>query len=208
MALRPALTRDDVERGYNNRAAVPEHPYWLEQFVTRSRDAVAALPPQEIRYGSGPKETLDLFVPASPPRGTLMFIHGGYWRMLDKADHAFVAPPFVRAGYAVAVVNYDLCPDVSIAAIVDECRRAVAWIAREGPRHGAPAPVVIAGHSAGGHLAAMMVATDWRAYGFDATPFAGAVSLSGIHDLEPLVLFAHNADFKLDESAARAVSPV
>jgi arylformamidase len=208
LASRPAMTRDDVERGYNNRAAVPEHPYWLDRFATQSRDAALSLSPREIRYGGGPKETLDLFVPADPARGTLMFIHGGYWRALDKADHAFVAPAFVAEGIAVAVINYDLCPDVTIATIVEQCRRAVTWVAREGPQHGAPPPLVIAGHSAGGHLAAMMIATDWRAHGFDAVPFVASVSLSGVHDLEPLVLFAHNVDFRLDEAAARAVSPV
>jgi arylformamidase len=202
------MTRDDVERGYNNRAAVPEHPYWLDRFATQSRDAALSLSPREIRYGSGPKETLDLFVPADPARGTLMFIHGGYWRALDKADHAFVAPAFVAAGIAVAVINYDLCPDVTIATIVEQCRRAVTWVAREGPQNGAPPPLVISGHSAGGHLAAMMIATDWRAHGFDAAPFVASVSLSGVHDLEPMVLFAHNVDFRLDEAAAHAVSPV
>ena len=109
---------------------------------------------------------------AGAPRGTFVFIHGGYWRALDKDDVAFVAAPFVEQGIAVANVNYDLCPAVSIAAIVDECRRAVAWTAREGPKHGAAADsVVVGGHSAGGHLAAMMNVTDWSAYGFAAPPF-------------------------------------
>lgn len=204
-----ALTRDDVERGYNNRAAVADHPYWLDQFAQRSHDAVAALSPlRDVRYGSGPKETLDLFVPAEGARGTLLFIHGGYWRALDKADHSFVAPRFVDAGLAVAVINYDLCPDVTIATIVEQCRRAVGWTAREGPRHGAPAPLVIAGHSAGGHLVAMLMATDWRERGFDVAPFAGGVTLSGVHDLEPLVLFSHNVDLRLDEPTARTLSPI
>jgi arylformamidase len=203
------LTAEEVERGYNNRAAVPEHPYWFEQFAARSKAAVDALRPmQDLRYGGGPKETLDLFVPSERARGTLMFIHGGYWRALDKSEHAFVAPPFVAAGYAVANVNYDLCPDVTIAHIVDETRRAVEWVAREGPKHGAPAPLVIAGHSAGGHLAAMMYVTDWRARGFAAPPFAGAVSLSGVHDLTPLVLYSLNTDFRLDDAEARRLSPV
>ena len=203
------LTPEQVERGYNNRAAVPEHPYWFEQFAVRSHAAVDALRPvQDIRYGPGPKETLDLFVPAQPARGTLMFIHGGYWRALDKSEHAFVAPAFVAAGYAVANVNYDLCPDVTLAAIVEESRRAVEWIAREGKKHGAPAPLVIAGHSAGGHMAAMMYATDWRARGFAEAPFAGGVSLSGVHDLTPLVLYSLNADFRLDDAEARRLSPI
>ena len=203
------LSPEEVERGYNNRAAVPAHPYWFEQFAVRSKSAVDALRPvQDIRYGPGPNETLDLFVPEQPARGTLMFIHGGYWRALDKSEHAFVAPAFVAAGYAVANVNYDLCPDVTIAAIVEQARRAVEWIAREGGKHGAPAPLVMAGHSAGGHLVAMMYATDWHARGFAAAPFAGGVSLSGVHDLTPLVLYSLNADFRLDDAEARRLSPI
>jgi len=203
------LSPEEVERGYNNRAAVPAHPYWFEQFAVRSKSAVDALRPvQDIRYGPGPNETLDLFVPEQPARGTLMFIHGGYWRALDKSEHAFVAPAFVAAGYAVANVNYALCPDVTIAAIVEQARRAVEWIAREGGKHGAPAPLVMAGHSAGGHLAAMMYATDWRKRGFAAAPFAGGVSLSGVHDLTPLVLYSLNADFRLDDAEARRLSPI
>ncbi len=138
-----------------------------------------------------------------------MFLHGGYWRMLDKSDFSFVAAPFVARGYAVAVVNYDLCPDVSIATIVDEARRAVAWLAREGAAHGAnPDRIVVGGHSAGGHLAAMLFATDWAALGLARDPIAGAVSLSGVHDLAPMVQFSFNADFKLDAAEAARLSPV
>ena len=209
MTARAPTTPDEAERGYNNRAAVPEHPYWLDQFVVRSQAAIAALRPAlDVRYGPGAKETLDLFVPATPARGTLLFIHGGYWRSFDKADHAFVAPAFVTAGFAVAVVNYDLCPQVTIATIVDQCRRATAWLAREGPQRGAPAPIVVAGHSAGGHLVAMLFATGWREWKLDAAPFAGGVSLSGVHDLVPLLMTSYNVDLRLDAAEARRMSPV
>ena len=203
------MTPEEVERGYNNRAAVPEHPQWLARWTERSHAAIAALRPLlDVRYGAGAKETLDLYVPRSAARGTLLFIHGGYWRALDKSDHGFVAPAFVDAGYAVAVVNYDLCPAVSIATIVDQCRNSLQWLVHDGPRRGAPAPIVVAGHSAGGHLTAMMYATDWRARGLAATPFAGGVSLSGVHDLTPLVQFSHNVDLRLDEVQARRLSPI
>jgi arylformamidase len=203
------LTAEEVERGYNNRAAVPDHPYFFEQFALHSKSANERLRPTfDLRYGPGPKETLDLYVPKTLARGTLMFIHGGYWRSLDKADHGFVAPVFVDAGFAVANINYDLCPTTSIAGIVDECRRAVEWVAREGPKHGAPAPIVIAGHSAGGHLVAMMYVTEWRARGFTTPPFAGGVALSGVNDLTPLVLYSHNVDFRLDEASAARLSPL
>lgn len=207
--MRVRLTPEAVERGYNNRAAVPDHPYWIEQFTARSDAAIAALRPQlDVRYGPGPKETLDLFVPPRPARGTLLFIHGGYWRTFDKAVHAFVAPVFVAKGLAVAIVNYDLCPQVTIAQIVDECRRSVEWLVREGSTRGAPAPLVVAGHSAGGHLTAMMFATDWRSRGLAASPIAGGVSLSGVHDLAPLVLSSYNVDLRLDDAEALRMSPV
>ena len=203
------MTREEVERGYNNRAAVADHLYWLDQFAAQSHSAIEALRPTlDIRYGSGPKETLDLYLPEGPARGTLMFIHGGYWRALDKSEHGFVAPVFVAAGFAVATINYDLCPRVTIATIVEQCRRAVRWLAREGPARGAPAPLVIAGNSAGGHLVAMMVATDWRAEGLAQVPFVAGVSLSGVHDLRPLVLYSHNVDFRLDDAEAERMSPI
>jgi arylformamidase len=205
-----AYTAESVERGYNNRAAVPDHPQWFAKFAQLSAQAKAKLAPKlDLRYGPNPKETLDLFVPSDRARGMFVFIHGGYWRALDKADHLFVAAPFVARGYAVAVINYDLCPDVTIATIVDECRRAVAWLAREGERHGASAtPMVVGGHSAGGHLAAMLVATPAEAFGLTRHPLAGAVSVSGVHDLRPLTLFSFNADFKLDDAQAASLSPI
>ena len=204
------LTPEFVERGYNNRAAVPDHPRWLAHFATTSAEARAKFSPRlDVRYGPGPKETLDLFVPAGRPRATFVFLHGGYWRALDKSDFSFVAAPFLAQGIAVAVVNYDLCPDVTIASIVDECRRAIAWLAREGGMHGANADnIVIGGHSAGGHLVAMLYATDWAAAGLARTPFMGGVSLSGVHDLAPMVLFSFNVDFKLDDVEAARMSPV
>jgi arylformamidase len=204
------MSAEDVERGYNNRNAVPEHPDWFAKYTSLSNATRERYQPRlDLRYGPGPLETLDLYVPAGKPRGTLVFVHGGYWRALDKSDHQFVAAPFVEQGYAAAIVNYDLCPVVSIADIAEECRRAVLWIVTEGPRYGATADnVVIAGHSAGGHLVAMMFATDWAARGRAQAPFVGGVTLSGVHDLSPLVRFSFNTDFKLDQRAARSVSPL
>jgi arylformamidase len=203
-------TPEFVERGYNNRAAVPDHPLWLARFAESSAKARAALAPKlDLRYGPGAKETLDLFVPSGRTRATFVFLHGGYWRALDKSDFSFVAEPFVAQGIAVAVVNYDLCPDVTIATIVDECRRAVAWVVRDGAAQGVnPDHVVVGGHSAGGHLAAMMLATDWTAQGLAREPLAGAVSISGVHDLAPMVLFSFNSDFGLDADEAVRLSPV
>lgn len=205
----PQLTTDEVERGYNNRAAVADHARWFARWAEMSAAAFSSERViRDLRYGPNPKETLDLFLPRAPARATFLFLHGGYWRSLDKADHAFVAPPLTAQGIAVAVANYDLCPGVSIATIVEETARAVAWLAREGRAHGAGSGrIVVGGHSAGGHLAAMMLARDWRADGFSSCPIAAGLSLSGVHDLRPLVRFSGNADFKLDDAEAARLSP-
>ena len=203
------MTKGEVERGYNNRAAVPDHPQHFAAYAAWSQAAREKYAPKtNLRYGPNARELLDLFVPDGKPRGTYLYIHGGYWRALSKEDYSFVAGPLLEQGIGVAVMEYDLCPQVSIATIVDECRRAVQWLVREGPKHGAAGPLVVGGSSAGGHLAAMMFATDWTAHGFAASPLAGGVSLSGVHDLRPLVDFSFNSDFKLDEAEAWRVSPL
>jgi arylformamidase len=199
------VNKEEVERGYNNRAAVPEHPQHFATYAAWSKAAREKYAPKtNLRYGPNPGELLDLFLPAGTPRGTYLYIHGGYWRALSKDDYSFVAGPLVDQGIAVAVMEYDLCPRVSIATIVDECRRAVSWLAREGPN----GPLVVGGSSAGGHLAAMMFATDWTSHGLAKSPLSGGVSLSGVHDLRPLVQFSFNSDFKLDDAEAWRMSPL
>jgi arylformamidase len=198
-----------AEREYNLRAAFPDHAQWFARWAADSERVRASMRVvRDVRYGAGPKQTVDLF-PAERPRGALLFIHGGYWRALDKEDHSFIAPPFVAEGIGVAVVNYDLCPGVRITDIAEQCRQAVEWLTREGAIHGVPAPrLVIGGHSAGGHLTAMMFATDWMARGTSADPIIGGVSISGVFDLEPLVDVSFNSDLGLDLRSAREVSPI
>lgn len=190
------------------RAAFPDHAQWFARWAADSAQARTALRTiRDVRYGPGRKQTVDLF-PAERARGALLFIHGGYWRALDKDDHSFIAPPFVAEGIGVAVLNYDLCPEVSVAHIVDECRQAVDWLAREGATHGVPAKrMIVGGHSAGGHLTAMMFATDWKARGSPDDPVLGGVSISGVFDLAPLVDVSFNADLGLDHQSARELSP-
>jgi arylformamidase len=203
------MTKDEVERGYNNRAAVPAHPQHFATYAAWSKVARETYAPKtNLRYGPNPREPLDLFLPSATPRGTYLYIHGGYCRALSKEDYSFVAGPFLAEGIAVAVMEYDLCPQVSIATIVEECRRAVRWLVDEGPAHGTAGPLVVGGSSAGGHLAAMLFATDWAALGLSRSPLAGGLSLSGVHDLRPLVDFSFNDDFKLDQAEAWRMSPL
>lgn len=200
----------DIEPDYNVRAAVPDHLQWFERYARKSRETRERMPPiMDQRYGPNPKETLDIFTPGSgSPRGTFLFIHGGYWRSMDKAEHHFVAGPLLENGYSVVVVNYDLCPDVTIGTIIEECRRAISWVINEGKRYGIrPAPLTVGGHSAGAHLAAMMVASPPADFGLEHHPVAAALLLSGLYDLRPLTHFSLAADFKLNDAAAARLSP-
>src|ERR1700687_741271 len=177
-----------AEHEYNLRAAFPDHPQCFARWAADSERArLSTRVVRDVRYGAGPKQVADLF-PVERPRGALLFIHGGYWRALDKDDHSFIAPPFVAEGIGVAVVNYDLCPGVRITDIAEQCRQAVEWLTREGGNHGVPVQrLVVGGHSAGGHLTAMMFATDWTARGTSPEAIVGGVSISGGLGLEPLV---------------------
>ena len=115
----PEMSDAEIERGYNNRAAVPEHAEWFARWAKASEEVRSRLAATvDVRYGPNPKETMDVLLPRGKRRGTFVFIHGGYWRALDKSEHTFVATPFIDAGYAVAVVNYDLCPLVTMDVIL------------------------------------------------------------------------------------------
>ena len=209
----PAQPPEWFDAQYNNRARIPEHLQILQEWADRSAAARQALPATlDIAYGSDPAERLDLFPTAAPRAPVLVYIHGGYWRALDKRDASFVAPPFVAAGALVVVTNYALCPAASIEEIVRQQRAALAWTWRHAAEHGGdPARIVVAGHSAGGHLAAMMLATDWPAVAPDlpADLVQGALSLSGVFELEPLRHAPFLApDLHLDAAAAARLSPV
>jgi len=171
----------DGERRYNARLAVPHYQRIFDGWARVSAAVRARAPGRlDLAYGPDPAERLDLFLPEGRPRGTLMYIHGGYWRSLDKSDASLVAPPFTAAGYAVAVVNYALCPAVSVEAIVAQVRSAATWLATHHVQWDAPAGRLFAcGHSAGGHLAAMLLATE--------PAVRAAVCISALYDLRPLL---------------------
>lgn len=206
---------DFLEREYNPRATIPNGLALFLQWKRRASDARAACNPRiDLAYGDAPEEKLDFFA-ASDAGGAgspvLVFIHGGYWRALDKADFSWIAPPYVAAGISVAVLNYGLAPKTAIPKIVEQVRRAIAWIHGRADELGADnGRIFCSGHSAGGHLTAMMLATDWSAVapGLPSTPLAGAMSISGVFDVEPLTraeFLRH--DIGLDAGAARALSP-
>lgn len=202
---------------YDNRARVHDFARHLQRWAEAS--ALARTAPGlrlDVPYGDGEKETLDIFPAttapdAAGPAPVLVFIHGGYWRALDKSDFSFVAPAFNAAGAAVVVPNYALCPAVTVEHICVQVARAVAWVWRNAAAHGFdPSRIALAGHSAGGHLVAMALSCRWKELGADlpAQPVTGALSISGLFDLEPI---RHTpmlqSDLHLTPASVARVSP-
>lgn len=165
----------------------------------------------DVPYGADPAEKMDIFRARGRSKGMLMFIHGGYWRGFDKKDFSFVGPALANAGVTVAVVNYSLCPKVQIRDIVMQMVQACAWLYRNGSNFGAPAGRLhVAGHSAGGHLAAMMLATLWPVYSKDLPKkvVRGALAISGLYDLTEIARAPFlKDDLRLIEKAAIESSP-
>jgi arylformamidase len=201
-----------LSREYNNRELVPEHPQFLARWAEASARARSTMTCYLDRpYGEQPGETVDIF-PARKGDGTcLMFIHGGYWRALDKRDFSFLAPAWVDAGVSLALVNYDLCPGVAMEEIVRQMLRASRWLWSYAEQYGMDQDrLYVGGHSAGGHLTAMLMCAQWPS--FDrALPkdlWKGGLAVSGLYDLRPLVQVDWlNGDLRLDEAAALKLSP-
>ena len=205
------FTHEYCEKQYNNRAAVPEHPQIIARWVSESATVRATQRCElDLEYGPSYQEKLDLFFADGESKALLVFIHGGYWRSLDKSDFSFLAPAFTRHGVSVAVINYGLAPQVRIDDVVRQTRAAIAWIAQNAYRYGADASkLYVAGHSAGGHLTAMMAATHWPSVAttLPIDVIKGAISISGIYDLEPIRYASVNQDVRLDAAAAARLSP-
>jgi arylformamidase len=202
----------ELDLQYNARATVPDITPMLRDYASISALARDTLPcTLNVAYGAHPDETLDIFPAQGECRGpVLIYLHGGYWRLLSKDDSSFMAPTLTRAGITVVAINYSLAPAVTLDHIVDQTRRAVAWVHHNiEQHHGDGQRLVIAGSSAGGHLAAMVLAGGWQEnYGMDSTAVAGAVLLSGLYDLTPLVDTHINEWMHLSLEDARRNSPL
>ncbi len=210
MAKRPSAAWHDAQ--YNNRARVPEAQAILREWDERSAAARSGMHcVLDIPYGEHPSERLDVFTPTKAKSPVLVYIHGGYWRALSKSAQSFIAAPFVDAGAMVVLPGYALCPAVRVDDIVMQMVRAVTWVWRHAAEHGGdPSHIVMAGHSAGGQLAAMMLACEWHRVAPDlpAHVVHGALAISGVFDLEPLRHAPFLApDLGLTAASARKLSP-
>lgn len=201
----------DFEVEYNNRARVPEHPDIMGRWARDAaayRDRMATEENAELglAYGTSPRQKVDLFFPDATGHTPLaLFVHGGYWRSLEASSFSHVSAGLNSRGVAVAVAGYDLCPQVTIGQIISQIRTACLFLWRRfGQR------LMVYGHSAGGHLAACMVATDWKKLDpkapADLVP--AGYSISGLFDLTPLVVTSMNVELKLDANETARISPL
>ncbi len=198
----------DYEAEYNNRARVPNHASviasWEEQSVQWRENAYKA--DLDLAYGAGTRHKVDVFSPENEAAGPIvMFIHGGYWQALGREWFSHMARGPNLNGITVAVPSYDLCPNVSVSQITEEMQACCLWLWKTYRRR-----IVVCGHSAGGHLTACMLATDWNAHDGDAPPLlvGAGLSISGLFDLEPLVPTTINDNLQLTSESARKASPI
>lgn len=204
-------TQAEIDAQYNASLRVSDAPAELRRYVTRSEQARATLPAHlDVRYGPTRAETVDIFPAPAPDAPVLVFLHGGYWRAFSSKDFSCVALGLHGAGFTTVVVNYALCPVVTIDEIVRQVRAAVAWVLTHIDTYGGdPSRVAVAGHSAGAHLTAMCLQTAWADdYGLAADPLAAAVLVSGVYDLEPLRWSYLQPAIQLDAGLVARNSPV
>ena len=197
---------------YNNRARVPDCMLQMQRWALWSDEIRSQLKGRiDASYGPSAGQRLDLFESPGSGAPIVVFIHGGYWRSLDKSDHTFVVPALLESGALAVVVNYDLAPQVRVSDICLQMVRAMAWIWRHA-RHwgGDPSRIHVIGHSAGGHLAAMLLSALWSQFDADLPPdlVKSALSISGVHELDSVRRAAFvQADLKLSPSEAVRCSP-
>jgi len=210
----PNLTdqTDYYNQQYNARASIPDHPYVFTRWVRESeqvRRRHAAL--LDLAYGEASGERLDFFPASRRDAPLLVFIHGGWWRSLDKSDFSFIVPAYTRAGFNVALTNYTLAPEAGIEHIVAQQAKALGWLYHHAEQTDFDnTKIFIAGHSAGAHLAAMMLATKWPELDHALPPdlLKAGILLSGLYDLQPLLQAPFvNLDLQLTPQRAALLSP-
>ena len=205
-------TSEYYDSQYNARASVSNTEKHLRDWASRGKQARQSLPGVlDLKYGPTEPENLDLFWCLQPDAPLFVFIHGGYWRALHKNDFCWVAEAFIKRGINVAVVNYDLVPKINLEQLVLQVSKSIAWLydhAQELDFN--PDKIFVGGHSAGGHLTAMMMCTLWKELRSDLPRniVKGGVAISGLFDLDPISKAPFlNVDLKLDEQRALAMSP-
>lgn len=220
---------DTLEREYSPSSCIDDNNIYIEQYINQSRQATALASSQnslvaDLSYGERPEQLIDLYLPTTDNGNNpklQVYIHGGYWQELSKAESSFAATNFQQHGCHFAVINYSLAPDVSLSEIVEQNRQAIAWLYQNATRFAYdPEQIYLSGSSAGAHLAMMMLQTDWAAYfdnhGVEVRPkcdpdtglVKGVCAVSGVYDLTPLVDTCINDALRMTRAEAQANSPL
>ena len=202
--------RDELEYQYNPRVSVPEYPELARVRAAQARKVrESAKSWLNVPYGNSPREMLDIYAADKAGGPVLVYIHGGYWRSGSKEDNCNFVPTFTKRGATVVLVEYDLCPQVSVTDIVRQTRASIAWVYRNIPRYGGnPAKLFVSGHSAGGHLTAMALAHDWAKDGLPSDLIKGAVATSGVYDLDMVMKISVQEQVRMTPDIAKVNSPL
>ncbi len=207
--LYKGFSKEEMEFHFNPQVAAPDQSRWSEErrkASLRVRETLKST--LNIPYGNSPRQLLDIFPASQAKAPVIAYFHGGYWRGGNKDENCHFAELFVKAGATVAVVEYDLCPQVTVSEIVRQARAAVAWLYRHVSDYaGDPSQLYISGSSAGGHLVVMALAHNWEAEGLPRNLIKGAVAISGVYDLDAVLHVSVNAEIRLDPENARKNSP-
>jgi arylformamidase len=215
-------TQAELDRAYDQRAWAANAAEVIESYATLSKAVKARYPFMTEHYGSGADETLDVYPPvmAAGPGASAaangktgapvhVFVHGGAWQRLTKDESAFPAPALVENGAIYVALNFSVIPKVRLPEMADQCRRAIIWLWRNAWRFGGdPNRIHLSGHSSGGHLAGVLLTTDWRALGLEASPLRSGLVASGMYDLGPVLLSARSSYVKVDKAEEDALSPM
>jgi arylformamidase len=204
--------QDGLDNQYNNRLHVPDYANYFKRWDLLSTQTEQKLQViKDVRYGDLHRERLDIYPSFQAQSKTLIFIHGGYWQLLDKSMFQFIADGFHSYGITTVLLNYPLAPEDPIDQIVTSCRKAISWLySNISEFNGDPHQMYVAGHSAGGHLAAMLSATDWNLfnYGLSTPVLRGICAVSGLFNLVPIHLCYVNEVLKMDLDTAKRNSPM
>lgn len=204
--------QDQLDAQYNNRERVANHESIMTALANRGNAYANSVPYHpDLSFGDDADEVLDVYPAtngdASAP--VMIYFHGGYWFSRHKNDFQFIPCGLNESGATVVVVNYGLIPKIDMAELVRQCRASVAWVYKNIDKYGGnPEQISICGHSAGGHITAMMLATDWSDWGVDGSAIVGALAISGIYDLEPVRHTYMNPTLGFTEETVASFSPV
>lgn len=207
------MDKETLEREYSPSSCIDDIMVFINQYIDESakaREQLAGKFEQGIKYGSEKRSHFDIFMPEGEgPFPVHVFIHGGYWQELSKNESCFMATNFVDHDVIFIALDYTLAPDASMPEIVDQTRRGIISILKNAHKFGGdPDNITISGSSAGGHLVAEVISMDWKSYGYDKCPLKGALAISGVFDLEPIVNTYVNDPLKMTKEVAHTVSPL